>query len=173
MAGNYSKDPSTEENWNINNKYSVTGESEFSRDSTIPFDEDEVLSERHYTFSPFEELGKKRVKRKDIPSSWQRGHRGKGPKKFHRSDDDIREDVSETLYRSGEVDASEIEVYVAKGQVKLKGTVRDWHQKRMAEFLSEGLAGVDEVVNEIRVKGQHSRPKPSPYGLTDNITGLN
>lgn len=61
---NYSKDRDTLENYNTNDKYSETGESEFSRESTIPCDQDEVLSVRHYNLGPLENHG--RQKRKSV-----------------------------------------------------------------------------------------------------------
>jgi hypothetical protein len=177
MPRNYSEDRSSEENFNINDKYSVTGESEFSRESTIPFDEDDVLSERHYTFTPLESHGRQYSRSREPESEpfERQGFRGRGPKGYRRSDENIREDVSEALYRSSEVDASEIEVEVKAGQVTLKGFTQDRAQKKAAERAVENLSGVEDVRNEIRVKRQDSQDDDykTRYGLTNNITGLN
>lgn len=173
---NYSGDRDTEENFNVNDKYAVTGESEFSRESTIPFDDDEVLSERHYTFGPLEYHGRKQYRSREPRSepSFSSGFRGKGPKGYVRSDERIKDDVSNALYRSTVVDATEIEVFVEQGTVTLKGLVNSRDQKRMAEDAVEHLPGVKDVFNEIRVKRPFdSHDKKSPHGLTDNITGLN
>ena len=84
---------------------------------------------------------------------------GKGPKGYKRSDDRIREEVCEALYRSPRVDASEIEVTVDQGCVSLKGTVDSRDAKREAESCIENLSGVEDVFNELRVI-QASAQKP-------------
>lgn len=178
MVRNYSQDRNSEENYNINDKYSVTGESEFSRESTVPFDQDEILSERHYAFGPLELHGRKLSRfREPVTEPTDQGrrfenYRGRGPKGYRRSDESIKEDVSEALYRSSEVDASEIEVFVSEGTVTLKGFVNDREQKRSAENAVEYLSGVEDIFNELRVRNQQPTEK-SRYGLTNNITGLN
>lgn len=79
------------------------------------------------------------------------GHFGKGPKGYRRSDERIKEEVCEALYRASNVDASEIEVDVKEGTVTLKGTVEERESKRAAESCIENLSGVEDVRNEIRV----------------------
>ena len=79
-------------------------------------------------------------------------HRGKGPKGFTRSDDRIREDINCRLTDDAYVDASEIEVTVANGEVTLTGTVPDRSSKRRAEDISELVSGVTNVENRLRVK---------------------
>lgn len=169
---NYSRDRDSEENFNSNDKYAVTGESEYSRESTVPFDQDEVLSERHYSFSPMEMHGRK-LSRSREPRSEPLSYRGIGPKNYKRSDGDIKENVSESLYRSTAVDASNIEVFVNGGTVTLKGFVDSREQKKMAEYSIEHIAGVKDVFNELRVRKDEAPRKKSPYGLMDNITGMN
>jgi hypothetical protein len=78
---------------------------------------------------------------------------GRGPKGYTRSDDRIREDISDRLEQHGEIDASEIEVRVSKGEVTLEGTVEDRWMKRMAEDLVEDTPGVKQVNNRIRIHG--------------------
>lgn len=176
MAGNYSQDRYSEENFNFDDKYSETGESEFSRESTIPFDEDEFLSERHYTFAPLEFHGRK-ISRSREPESeplQSKNYRGRGPKGYRRSDESIREDASEALYRNSEVDATDIEVTVSSGNVTLRGTISDRNQKKIAERAVENLYGVEDVMNELTIREQdHQRSSDSRKGLTNNITGLN
>jgi hypothetical protein len=86
------------------------------------------------------------------PNVPQASHRGKGPKGFKRSDERIREAVSEALQEDHHVDASEISVEVQDGEVILTGTVDDRRTKRLAEQVVEGLSGVHDVVNQLRVK---------------------
>lgn len=89
---------------------------------------------------------------------------GRGPKGYQRSDERIREDVSERLAEHGWVDASGIEVDVKDGEVTLKGSVSERNQKRMAEYAIDDVPGIREVHNEIRVSregamaGEHRDP---------------
>jgi len=171
---NYSQDRDSQEDYNFNDKYSVTGESEFSRESTVPYDQDEVLSERHYTFGPLENISRKHYRSREPRSEPLTDHRGRGPKGYRRSDETIKEDACEALYRSSEVDATNIEVFVQNGIVTLKGFVEDRNQKRMAENAIENLAGIDDVYNELRVRsGDDKATKLGKHGLMDNITGMN
>jgi BON domain len=86
---------------------------------------------------------------------------GRGPKGYIRSDERIREDVSDRLEQHGEIDASEIEVQVANGEVTLEGTVEDRRTKRMAEDIIETCPGVKEVHNRIRVQGNGTEREKS------------
>lgn len=66
----------------------------------------------------------------------------RGPKGYKRSDARIYEDVCETLAWAEEIDASDVEVSVVKGEVKLSGTVRDRRTKLVAEMLVDRVAGI-------------------------------
>ncbi len=87
-------------------------------------------------------------------SLWQstKNFFGKGPKGFKRSDEKIREEVCEALYRDNSVDASEIEVSVKDAEVILSGTVSERRMKRLAEDCADSVSGVSDVRNEIRVQ---------------------
>ena len=94
-----------------------------------------------------------REDRADRPfgGSWQRGpHAGKGPNGYQRSDDRIREDVCDRLTMDPDVDASGIDVQVAKGEVTLTGQVESRRAKRAAEDCIEDVPGVREVHNQLR-----------------------
>lgn len=78
-------------------------------------------------------------------------YRGRGPKNYQRSDDRIREEVCERLTMDHDVDASDIEVSVSDAVVRLDGTVRERHAKRIAEDICELVRGVKDVVNNLRV----------------------
>jgi osmotically-inducible protein OsmY len=81
----------------------------------------------------------------DAQSRW-----GRGPRGYQRSDNRIHEDVCDRLTYS-DVDAENIEVTVANGEVTLSGSVRDRWDKRRAEDVAEEVSGVRDVRNNIRV----------------------
>jgi hypothetical protein len=78
-------------------------------------------------------------------------HSGKGPKDYKRSDLNIYEDVCEALYRSADINASDIGVSVEKGIVFLTGHVENRKMKRDAEDLVEDIFGVIDVQNRIQL----------------------
>lgn len=90
---------------------------------------------------------------------------GRGPRNYRRSDERIREDVSEELTRHPGIDASEIDVHVQDGEVTLSGTVRDRDTKYLAEDVAESCAGVTEVRDELRV--EHPGPRGARHRMRD------
>lgn len=78
-------------------------------------------------------------------------HKGKGPKGYNRSDERIKEDINDRLSDDVFIDASEIEVSVNQGEVTLTGTVNEKRAKRRAEDIADGVSGVRNVENRIRV----------------------
>lgn len=86
-------------------------------------------------------------------------HRGRGPKNYARSDERIREDVNDRLTEDVWIDASEIEVSVADGEVTLAGTVEDRGGKRRAEDIADGVSGVKHVQNNLRYTSGVVSPK--------------
>ena len=78
-------------------------------------------------------------------------HVGKGPRGYTRSDDRIREDVCDRLTDDPYVDATDIEVAVAAGEVTLSGLVRRRADKRRAEDIADHVSGVRDVNNRLRV----------------------
>ena len=104
-------------------------------------------------------------------SSQQRSHAGRGPKGWKRSDERIRDDVSEQLERHHEIDASDIEVRVENGEVTLTGSVEDRRAKRMAEDIAESVPGVSEVQNQIRVKRESRGSEHSQGGGSSHQGG--
>ncbi|MBO9665429.1 MAG: BON domain-containing protein, partial [Bdellovibrio sp.] len=93
---------------------------------------------------------------------------GRGPKGYSRSDDRIKEDVSEALTRHARIDASDIEIEVKNGEVTLTGTVTERRMKHMAEDLAEKCSGVKDVINHVRVKKEAS----STSGVTERHGGV-
>lgn len=78
-------------------------------------------------------------------------HRGRGPSGYVRSDERVQEDVNDALTEDWFVDASDIQVSVANGDVTLDGTVSSRDEKRRAENVIEDLSGVKNVQNNLRV----------------------
>lgn len=77
---------------------------------------------------------------------------GRGPKGYRRSDERIREEISDRLMTHPDIDASDIELEVSGGIVTLSGTVEDRHEKRLAEYIAEDALGVDDVDNRLKVR---------------------
>lgn len=82
--------------------------------------------------------------------------RGRGPRGYRRSDERIREDICDMLTDDPYLDASNIEVTVKDCEVTLSGTVNSREDKRRAEDLVEGISGVRDVHNTVRVSTQLS-----------------
>lgn len=88
----------------------------------------------------------------------QRGQfAGRGPKNWQRSDERIKDDVSERLTDHPDIDASEIEVMVKSAEVTLSGTVDHRDAKRLAEDIAQNISGVKDVHNQIRVEKPYMR----------------
>jgi osmotically-inducible protein OsmY len=158
--GRYSSDERTEEDRDYFDKYSITGESEWTRGSTTPFEDEEILIRRSYRLGG--------VPGRHGNSQFSRefggalGHAGKGPKNYHKEDDRISEDVADALLRCPEVDATEIQVQVSDGVVTLIGKVQDRLSKKVAERAVEDIPGVFDVRNELsfRRKGSGKLLRP-------------
>jgi len=69
-------------------------------------------------------------------------HFGRGPKGYTRSDERIREDLSERLHDDHDVDASEVSIVVKDGEVTLTGTVENRRQKHRVEDIADAVSGV-------------------------------
>jgi hypothetical protein len=80
-------------------------------------------------------------------------HRGRGPRGYKRSDDRIKEDVNDRLSDHPYLDASDVEVEVDEAVVILTGNVDSRSDKRLAEDIAEGVSGVNNVENRLRVTG--------------------
>ncbi|HEU5098138.1 MAG TPA: BON domain-containing protein [Roseiflexaceae bacterium] len=134
------------------------GYTTFSRD----YDQDRWRSDRQGYGGSF-----------DVPSrmgyaeTWQipGPFTGRGPRGYQRSDERIKEDISDRLTMHGRIDASDIEIQVANCEVTLAGTVDNRAAKRMAEDVAESVQGVSEVHNQLRVRQnqQASQTHDAPH----------
>jgi len=82
----------------------------------------------------------------------RRDCRGMGPKGYKRSDERISDEVHERLTDDPYVDASNITITVAGGEVTLSGTVEDRDAKHRAEWMVEDVSGVCHVQNNLRAQ---------------------
>ena len=93
-----------------------------------------------------------------------RGFAGRGPKGYQRSDERIKEQISERLMDDDDIDASEITLDVKNGEATLTGTVRSREEKRAAEEIAEQSPGVREVQNHLRVTQETSSGQSGQFG---------
>ena len=89
---------------------------------------------------------------RDAEQRREQDFRGRGPKGYKRSDSRVQEDVNDRLADDPYLDASEIEVSVADGEVMLTGLVDSRQARRRAEDLAEQVSGVTYVQNNLRVR---------------------
>lgn len=75
----------------------------------------------------------------------------RGPKGYQRSDERIREDISEQLMLTSDVDSSDVSVTVVSGKVTLEGTVPSRFMKHRIEDIADACPGVQDIDNRIRV----------------------
>jgi len=78
-------------------------------------------------------------------------YQGYGPKNYRRSDERIREELCEQLNRDDAIDASEVEVDVENGVVRLSGRVRYRWMKHHIEDMAEACSGVVDVQDALQV----------------------
>lgn len=98
--------------------------------------------------------------------------RGRGPKNYMRSDERIKEDVNDRLSDDGNLDASDIEVAVSKGEVTLSGQISNRWDKRRAEDIAEAVSGVKHVQNNLRVRETTTQTSGATTGVVaGGLTG--
>jgi len=84
---------------------------------------------------------------------WEDGEfRGIGRRGWHRPDEQIVADVCGRMADHGRLEASDIEVLVVNGEVTLQGTVPSRFARRLAEDIADGVTGVRDVSNQLRVR---------------------
>lgn len=75
-----------------------------------------------------------------------------GPKGYQRSDERLREDISERLLQARHIDSSDVTVKVSAAKVVLEGTVPERRMKHAIEDLVDACPGVQDIENLIRVR---------------------
>lgn len=71
---------------------------------------------------------------------------------YQRSDDRLREDISERLMQARYIDSSDVTVAVSGAKVVLEGTVPERRMKHAIEDLADACPGVQDIENKIRVR---------------------
>jgi hypothetical protein len=113
-------------------------------------------------------MGDEAAERRRRADEMRGGYYGRGPKGYTRSDERIREDVSDRLTDDWTIDATNIEVTVSNGDVTLAGTVDSREAKRRAEDCAESVSGVKNVQNNLRV--QQPTEETSAFGTSATST---
>jgi BON domain/SPW repeat len=78
--------------------------------------------------------------------------RGVGPRGWRRPDEQILADVCGRMADHARLDAGDIEVLVANGEVMLQGSVASRFARRLAEDIADSVTGVCDVTNQLRVR---------------------
>lgn len=98
---------------------------------------------------------------------------GRGPRGYQRSDQRIQEELHDRLTAHGMIDATDVECRINNGEVTLAGFVNSREAKRAAEDLAEGIYGVRQVNNQLRVRSHADDEgvgRTSVLGLTESQT---
>ncbi|MBW4706197.1 BON domain-containing protein [Roseobacter sp. YSTF-M11] len=67
------------------------------------------------------------------------------------SKDDVRKKISAALHRHATVEASHIDVGVSGGKVTLRGHVKAWYERKLAEEAAWSAPGVTAVVDQLEI----------------------
>lgn len=78
-------------------------------------------------------------------------HAGRGPRSYRRPDARIAEDIHQRLTDHPALDATDVDVRVAGGEVTLSGMVHDRRARRLAEDIVADVPGVRDVMNRVHV----------------------
>ena len=101
---------------------------------------------------------------------WLQRKLGKAPKGYTRSDDRIRDDLAELVWRRGDIDASDVEIVVKDAEVTLLGNVDDRRTKRLLEDIAEDVLGVVDVHNQIKVRREPQNGNRDRIGSSTSTT---
>jgi osmotically-inducible protein OsmY len=82
----------------------------------------------------------------------RQSHRGKGPKNYQRPDDRIHEEICELLTHHPLIDATLVEIQVENGEVTINGEVLDRRMKHMTEDVIDGVSGVRDIHNKLKIR---------------------
>ena len=135
-------------------------------------DYDPTYEDEYGMRHPYEHGGRLNRWSDDIRSeASHENHSGKGPKGYVRSPERIREEACEILSRDWYLDASDIEVDVKDDCLILSGEVRTRRDKRHAEAIVENVAGIKDVINQIRVTNKVEGWIPGIGHVNEQVNG--
>ncbi|HKZ73448.1 MAG TPA: BON domain-containing protein [Steroidobacteraceae bacterium] len=95
----------------------------------------------------------------------------RGPKGYTRSDERIKEDISERLWRSEYIDSSEVTIAVKDGAVTLAGTVPERWMRHEIENIADSCMGVQDIENDIRVERRTTEETDIETSVTRGRSG--
>jgi hypothetical protein len=90
----------------------------------------------------------------------------RGPKGYQRSDERLKEDISERLMEAYDIDSSEVTVDVKGAKVFLEGVVPSRHMKHAIEDMVDVCPGVQDIDNRIRVSSPNYQGSTATGGDT-------
>jgi BON domain len=96
---------------------------------------------------------------------------GSGPKGYQRSDERLKEDISERLMESHYIDSSDVSVEVRGAKVVLEGTVPSRQMKHAIEDLVDVCPGVQDIDNRVRVVNPLARQSQSQSQSGQSLSG--
>jgi hypothetical protein len=94
-----------------------------------------------------------------------------GPKGYQRSDERLKEDISERLMEAVHIDSREVTVEVRDAKVVLEGVVPDRRMRHAIEDLVDACPGVQDIDNRVGV-GSASVPAVGTVGTTSTGMGM-
>lgn len=74
--------------------------------------------------------------------------------KPHPSSADIKAKILKALQRDAELDAARIAIHVYQDEVRLEGSVKDWHDRQVAESAAWSAPGVRHVIDNLSIAAQ-------------------
>lgn len=95
----------------------------------------------------------------------------KGPKGYQRSDDRLREEIVDALLSRRSIELDEVEIQVNDGSVTLTGTVQSRQQRYEIEDVADGVWGVKEITNNIKVGSGSTGASASETSSKDTRSG--
>ena len=69
----------------------------------------------------------------------------------HASQMDVKRKIVAALHRSATLESSKINVEVVDGTVTLKGHVKAWYERQLAENAAWSAPGVTKVIDQIQI----------------------
>ncbi len=125
-------------------------ESEYSDESAVSYEQQQRYG-RYPTSRSRQYAGNPYTRDPYSRSPYGRSPYAPGPKGYQRSDERLKEDISDRLMESHHIDSSDVSVDVRSAKVVLEGTVPSRHMQHAIEDLVDACPGVQDVDNRVRV----------------------